>query len=106
LRQAQAILDGDESQLIDWITFFWNCLVQQQNILELKLNRERLMAPLSPLSAMLIKVVEEHGRLTVRDAASLTEANRNTIKLHFKQLVDAGRLVRCGRGKGTWYEKP
>lgn len=106
LRRAQATLDADESQLIDWIMFFLTCLDRQQEILESKLRRERLMAPLAPLSATIMNIIEVHGRLTVREAVSLTGANRNTIKLHIKQLVNAGRLTQRGRGKGTWYEKP
>jgi hypothetical protein len=82
------------------------CLGRQQDNLKSKLERERLMAPPAPLSAEIMHIVEEHGRLTVCEAVLLTEANRNTIKLHLKQLVHAGRLVRPGRGKGTWYEKP
>jgi len=106
LRRAQATLDTDESQLIDWIIFFLRCLVLQQEVLESKLKKERIMAPLAPLSARILSIIEEHGRLTVREAVSLTGANRNTIKLHFRQLVNAGRLVKRGRGRGTWYEKP
>jgi Fic family protein len=106
LRRAQATLDADESQLIDWITFFLRCLGRQQDILESKLKRERLMAPLAPLSAKIMNIVEEHGRVSVREAVTLTGANRNTIKLHIKRLANAGRLAQRGRGKGTWYEKP
>jgi Fic family protein len=106
LRHAQSTLDGDEAQLMDWIFFFLRCLSQQQDALESKLKRERLMTPLAPLSAKIMKIVEDHGKITVREAVSLTGANRNTIKVHLKQLVNAGRLVKRGRGKGTWYEKP
>lgn len=106
LRRAQATLDGDESQLNEWITFFLRCLSRQQESLESKLKRERIMAPLAPLSADIMHIVDDHGRLTVREAVALTGANRNTIKLHIKRLVNAGRLVQRGRGKGTWYEKP
>ena len=105
LRRAQATLDGDESQLIDWLTFFIRCLVRQKEVLERKVDRERLMPPLAPLSEELVSIVLEHGRVTVREAAALTGANRNTIKDHLKRLVDGGRLTRRGRGKGTWYEK-
>lgn len=63
------------------------------------------MAPLSPLSEKLLGIVREHGRVTVRDATAITEANRNTIKDHLFKLVNAGRLVKRGRGRGTWYEK-
>ena len=105
LRRAQATLDGDESQLIEWLTFFVRCLVRQKEVLERKIERERLMSPLAPLSEKLLSIVLEHGRVTVRDAAVLTGANRNTIKDHLKRLVDGGRLRRHGRGRGTWYEK-
>lgn len=105
LRRAQATLDEDEAQLIEWITFFVRALHRQKEVLERKVAQERLMAPLSPLSEKLLGIVTEHGRVTVREATALTEANRNTIKDHLGKLVDAGRLVRRGRGRGTWYEK-
>ena len=106
LRRAQETLDGDESQLIDWLVFFVRCLVRQKEVLERKVERERLMPPMAPLSEKLLRIVLEHGRVTVREAVVLTGANRNTIKDHLKQLVDGGRLSRRGRGRGTWYEKP
>ena len=105
LRRAQSTLAGDESQLIEWLTFFIRCLVRQKEVLERKIEREKLMAPLAPLSEMLLSIVLEHGRVTVREAAALTGANRNTIKDHLRRLVDSGRLTRHGRGKGTWYER-
>ena len=106
LRNAQSTLDGDESQLAGWITFFLSCLGRQQEVLSRKIDRERIMKPLAPLSAALMAIVEEHGRITVREATALTGANRNTVKAHLRRLVNAGRLVSRGRGKGTWYEKP
>jgi Fic family protein len=106
LRRAQATLDGDESQLPDWISFFLSCLLRQAEALESKVEQERLMSPLSPLSARIMAIVAEHGRITVREATALTGANRNTVKVHLKRLTQAGRLAQRGRGKGTWYEKP
>ncbi len=105
LRRAQTTLDQDESQLTDWITFFVRALHRQKEVLERKIEQERLMAPLAPLSSMLLTIVAEHGRVTVREAEALTKANRNTIKDHLAKLVAAGKLVRQGRGRGTWYEK-
>jgi predicted ArsR family transcriptional regulator len=61
------------------------------------------MAPLAPLSEQLLSVVSDHVRVTIRDAVALLGANRNTIKLHLKQLVRVGHLVQ--RGRGTWYER-
>ncbi len=105
LRRAQSTIDTDESQLIDWLQFFLRCLLKQQDVLLGKIERERLMPPMPLLSEKLLAIVREHGRVTVRHAEALTGANRNTIKDHLKRLVNSGRLVRRGRGRGTWYEK-
>lgn len=105
LRRAQSTLDGDESQLMDWMVFFLLALHRQKAVLERKIEQERLMAPLAPLSEKLLAIVAEHGRVTVRDAETLTNTNRNTVKDHLSKLVEAGRLVRRGRSRGTWYEK-
>ncbi len=105
LRRAQATLDKDESQFIDWLTFFVRALHRQKEVLDRKVKQEKLMAPLAPLSEQLLGMVREHGRVTVREAVAVTQANRSTIKEHLKQLVNAGRLARRGQGRGSWYEK-
>lgn len=105
LRRAQATLGRDESQLVDWLTFFVRALLRQKAVLEQKIERERLMAPLAPLSEKLLGLAREHGRVTVREAVAITRANRNSIKDHLGRLVAAGLLVRRGRGRGSWYEK-
>jgi len=105
LRRGQATLDKGESQLVDWISFFVDCLIEQKNVLARKIEKERLMAPLAPLSEKILGLVREHDRVTVRDAATATGANRNTVKDHLKRLVKAGQLAKHGRGRGTWYEK-
>jgi len=105
LRHAQATLNHGEAQLAEWIQFFVRCLVQQKDVLLRKIERERLVAPLPPLSEKLLEIVRERGRVTVRDGVALTGANRNTVKSHLRQLVLAGRLARRGQRRGAWYEK-
>ena len=105
LRRAQATLDGDESQLSEWVLFFVRCLAAQKGQLERKIDRERLITPLSPLSEQLLQIVRENGRVTVKLAVGSTGASRNTIKDHLRKLVRAGHLVQRGRGRGTYYER-
>jgi len=62
------------------------------------------MTALSPLDEKLIQFAREHGRLTLGDAVKLTKANRNTLKLHLRQLVQAGNMALRGRGRSSWYE--
>lgn len=105
LRRAQATIGRNESQLVDWLVFFGDALVKQKTALESKVERERLLAPLSGLSESLLEIVRSHGRVTIRDAVSLTGASRNTVKDHVRRLVEAGQLVKHGLGRGTWYER-
>ena len=104
LRSAQGTLDKDESHLMDWLRFFLLCLVEQKNSLAEKVKRERLMTSLSALDELLLQLAHQHGRLTLTAAQALTKANRNTLKLHLRQLVQAGRLQLLGRGRSSWYE--
>lgn len=104
LRSAQGTLDKDESRLVEWVRFFLFCLVEQKNSLSDKVQRERLMSSLSPLDEQLLRFARQHGRLTLTAAQALTKANRNTLKLHLRQLVQGGRLQLLGRGRSSWYE--
>ena len=104
LRSAQGTLDKDESHLMDWLRFFLLCLAQQKHSLAEKLRRERLMSSLSAFDEQLVQLARQHGRLTLNAALALTKANRNTLKLHLRQLVKAGRLQLLGRGRSSWYE--
>lgn len=40
----------------------------------------------------------------VGDAIRLINGNRNTLKQHFRALVEQGRLGQHGAGRGVWYE--
>jgi len=105
-RSRQAGPSDDGAGLIDWVLFFVRCLVAQKNALTKKLEQERIIGALPPLSEQLMGIVRHHGRVTVRDAVALSGANRNTIKSHLKKLVADRLLAQRGRGRGTWYERP
>ncbi len=103
LRRAQATLDTDNSQLRVWVEFFLECMVAQKNALQKKVERERIIGELPPLSQQIVQLAREHGRVTISDAVKISGANRNTIKFHLKKLVETGRLSQHGTGRGTWY---
>ena len=103
LRKAQTTLDKDESRLGEWIDFFLRCLVQQKDVLVRRIERERLVAPMAPLDEQILQIAREHGRVTMAGAVRLLGANRNTVKVHLRQLVAGGHLVMHGQGKGAWY---
>jgi len=106
LRRAQSTLYTDNGKLNDWILFFLESLRKQASVLESKIEIEKVIAQLPPLSQEIVQIAKQHGKVTVRDAQKITGANRNTIKAHIAELVRRGQLKRVGRGKGTWYKLP
>ena len=106
MNSLDELIQQDESKLNDWLIFFLESLVSQKNALGRKVERERLMSGLPELSEELIKIIKEHGRLTVSTAVSITGKNRNTIRAHLKKLVEIEKILQRGKGKGTWYSMP
>jgi len=104
LRQGQSTPSTGEKQIAKWVSFFLRCLARQKKVLERKLARERLLDALSPLSEQLLKIARDHRRLTISSAQKIIGTNRNTLKVHLRQLVDKGYLAQRGRGRATWYE--
>lgn len=104
LRQTQGTIRMDVPDWQSWLTFFLKSLQQQKARLEKKIERERLiLGDLPELSAQILELCRDRGRVTVADAAKVTGANRNTIKDHLKALKRAGHIEQHGAGRGTWY---
>jgi Fic family protein len=104
LRQTQLTIRSDKPDWQPWLTFFLKSLHQQKARLEKKIERERLiLGDLPELSAQILELCRERGRVTIAEAVKVTGVSRNTIKDHTKALTRAGHLVLHGAGRGTWY---
>lgn len=88
-----------------WLVFFLRALAEQVRRLNRKVEREKIvLAALPELSLQIVEFAREHGRVTMGDAIRLTGGNRNTLKQHFRALVNRGQLTQHGAGRGVWYE--
>jgi Fic family protein len=104
LRRTQGKIRSTEPDWNPWIEFFLRALHRQKTRLEKKMERERIiLADMPELSVTLLELAREHGRITVAEAARITDASRHTIKDHLKALVDQEHLVLHGAGRGAWY---
>ena len=104
LRQTQGTIRADVPDWQPWVAFFLRALDEQVARLEKKVEREKLvLAALPELSLAIIEFAREHGRITISEAVKLTGASRNTLKLHFRALVENGKLNQQGKGRGVWY---
>jgi len=104
LRRTQGTIRNAEPDWNPWIEYFLRALHRQKTRLEKKMERERIiLADMPELSVTLLELAREHGRITVAEAARITDASRHTIKDHLRALVDQGHLVLHGAGRGAWY---
>jgi Fic family protein len=104
LRQTQGTIRAEVPDWQPWVAFFLRALSEQVARLEKKVEREKLvLAALPELSLAIIEFAREHGRITISEAVKLTGANRNTLKQHFRSLVESGKLNQHGKGRGVWY---
>lgn len=104
LRRTQGTIRTETPNWQPWISFFLHALQQQKRHLAVKVEREKLvLATLPELSVQILDYTRNHGRVTIGDIIRVTGANRNTLKEHFRRLIELGHLIRHGIGKGSWY---
>ena len=104
LRQTQGTIRTETPNWQPWSVFFLQSLAEQVRRLEKKIEREKIvLAAMPELSLQIIEFAREHGRITMADAIKLTNASRNTLKQHFRNLVAQGDLDSHGHGRGAYY---
>ncbi len=104
LRQTQGTIRTEVPNWQPWLVFFLRSLAEQVQRLNQKVERENLvLAVLPELSLRIVEFAREHGRITMANAIRLTGSNRNTLKQHFRALVEHGHLKQHGSGRGAWY---
>jgi Fic family protein len=105
LRQTQATIRTRKPDWQPWLLFLLRALQQQMRRLASKIERERLViSDLPKLSVRILEQAREHGRVSIGEMVKLTGISRNTLKEHFRQLVEKRHLVRHGAGRGVWYD--
>lgn len=104
LRKTQRSLREDKPDWATWIEFFLKCLKKQKDNLARKLEREKLLSQKLPkLSAEILSLLREHERLNISEIQTLTKANRNTIKVRLRELVNGKHIEKHGKARATWY---
>jgi len=104
LRQTQGTIRTESPHWQPWLMFFLRSLSEQVRRLEKKIERERIvLAALPVLQLQIIEFAREHGRVTMGEIIHLSGASRNTLKQHFRLLVERGQLEQHGSGRGVWY---
>jgi Fic family protein len=112
LRRAQAELEETNTKtksktkpggVNDWLTFFLKSMHKQKVVLEAKMKYELAATKMLRLSVQIIELIKSRGSTSLGEAAAVLGANRNTVKVHFRNLVNDGHLEKVGVGRGMRY---
>lgn len=107
LRQTQQTIHSKVPDWQPWLLFFLRALQQQKRRLAEKVEREKMiLSALPELSVKILDQARKTGRVTLGGMVTLAGVSRNTLKVHFRTLVEKRLLVRQGAGKATWYSLP
>ena len=107
LRQTQGTIRSESPNWQPWLDYFLRAIQQQALLLRVKVDRERLLASALPeRSRQILDHVRNHGQVTIGEMAALTGVSRNTLKEHFRALVEQRHLMLHGAGRGSWYGLP
>ena len=105
LRQTQGTIRTEAPNWQPWLMFFLRSLAEQVRRLEKKVEREKsVLAAMPELQLQIVEFAREHGRVTIGESIKLTGASRNTLKQHFRTLVECRTLSRHGSGRGVRYD--
>ncbi len=104
LRQTQGTIRTAQPDWQPWVMFFLEALQKQMHRLAKKVEREKIvLSALPELSVQILEFAREHGRVSAGEIIKLTGISRNTLKQHFRVLVEKNHLVLQGAGRTTWY---
>jgi Fic family protein len=104
LRQTQGTIRTESPDWQPWLLFFLRALQRQTQRLAKKIEREKLiLSNLPELAVRILDQAREHGRVSIGDMIKITGASRNTLKEHFRLLVEKGHLAMHGKARAVWY---
>jgi Fic family protein len=104
LRQTQGTVGTANPDWQPWINFFLQALHKQMTQLNAKVEREHItLAVLHELAITILDYAKQHGRVSIGEIATITGKSKNTLKIHFRKLVDKGYLEMQGGGRSSWY---
>ena len=104
LRRTQQTIRTRKQNWESWLVFFLKTMVKQKDNLAAKVKQEQsLRGSLPALSRQILQLAKTRGEITVKEIEMATNANRNTIKVHLKKLVEQNYLVQVGKGRGARY---
>ncbi|GJL85440.1 MAG: hypothetical protein DHS20C02_12150 [Micavibrio sp.] len=106
LSYTQETLEAGQPDWGPWLRFFFGLLKDQKDQLAVRMEKGGdTIADMPKLSTKVLKLFENHERLSMKEIERLSRGRRSTLKLRLGELVSGGYLMRHGRARATWYAR-
>ena len=103
LRQTQETIRTDTPNWQPWVLFFLRAPTADEAAGQESRKREDRSICHTRIVREKLEYAREHGRVTIGDIVALTGTSRNTLKQHFRQLLEKGHWSGRGRGAEGWH---
>lgn len=105
LRDCQITLDSKKNKFENWILFFLKSLRKQKDNLEKKIKSEKILQEnFGELHLEILKILKNHKQLAISDIQRLTKANRSTLKVKLRELLEMKKIKTFGKKRGVVYD--
>jgi len=103
LRRTQISWQEGHPDWEAWLRFFLRSLLRQIRRLQERMDSRPM--ELSPGARRILELLHTEQTLTLGQVVRLTGLPESTAKVRIRELLTAGRLLRHGQRKGTYYTK-
>jgi Fic family protein len=105
LRTSQLAMKNHPSAFSPWLLFFLRSLRAHQKNLLAKLDVERSMVRLSSVQQEILRVLDQHGRVTSTLVADSLDLPPRTVRYHLDVLIRHGIVAPEGERRGRTYRR-
>ncbi len=104
LRECQDIIYNKNLNLQNWVLFFLRSLKKQKDIIEQRIKKEKnIQDNFSDLHLKILKILHANNKLSISDIQSISNANRNTLKVKLRELSSMKKIISIGKGRSARY---
>lgn len=103
LRKTQITFKSEKSDLIPWLTFFLNIILEQSKEAVNLLNADMVEKTLSEKQLAVLEYLEKNKEATPSEISDKTQVARPTVNQALEKLLNLKKVERIGMGRSTRY---
>ena len=103
LRKTQITFKSEKADLIPWLTFFLNVILDQSKQAVELLNADNVEKTLSGKKLSVLEYIQKVKEATPSEICEKTQVARPTVNQALEKLLNLKKVERIGMGRSTRY---